>query len=199
MSPYTYTGEKTMKKTIILPLICCLSSPLFAATDLDQRANQSRAVVKEFMVELKGNLKAALKSGGPLEAIEVCNTKAQAVAEMQSKKHSWQVGRTSLKTRNPNNAPDAWERSVLEGFDTRKAAGEDPKKMEHYEVVTMNGKQFFRYMKAIPTAEKPCLVCHGSKIPPKVAESLDRHYPYDQARGYKAGDIRGAFTIIQPM
>ncbi len=54
-------------------------------------------------------------------------------------------------------------------------------------------------MKAIPTAEKPCLACHGGKIQIKVTETLDKLYPQDQARGYKAGDIRGAFTITQPM
>ncbi|MFC1603376.1 DUF3365 domain-containing protein, partial [Pseudomonadota bacterium] len=105
----------------------------------------------------------------------------------------------SLKPRNTANTPDPWETSVLKQFDARKAAGEDPKKMEHYEVVTQNGKQLFRYMKAIPTAEKPCLVCHGSNIKPPIAAALDKLYPQDKARGYKAGDIRGAFTITQPM
>jgi len=32
-----------------------------------------------------------------------------------------------------------------------------------------------------------------------VAEAIDKHYPTDQARGFTLGDIRGAFTIIQPM
>jgi hypothetical protein len=56
-----------------------------------------------------------------------------------------------------------------------------------------------RYMKAIPTAAKPCLACHGAKISPEVAAKLDDIYPEDKARGYGAGDIRGAFTIRQPM
>ncbi|MCF6281239.1 MAG: DUF3365 domain-containing protein [Candidatus Polarisedimenticolaceae bacterium] len=188
-----------MKKMMILALLIAVPVASAVADGHAQRADQSRAVVKSFMGGLKGELKGALKSEGPLKAVEVCNIKAKDIAAALSKKHGWNVGRTSLKPRSAANAPDAWERGVLETFETRKAAGEDPKKMEHFEVVMLDGKQVFRYMKAIPTAERPCLVCHGSKLKPEIAAIIDKYYPNDQARGYKAGDIRGAFSIVQPM
>jgi len=188
-----------MKKIALLSLVACLSAAPAGAVDLTSQVNASRAAIKGFFGELGGELKGALKKAGPLEAIKVCNTKAMGITSAHSEKNGWQIGRTSLKPRNAANAPDAWETDILKQFDARKAAGEDPKKMEHYEVVTQNGKQVFRYMKAIPTAEKPCLVCHGSNLKPPIAEALDKLYPHDQARGYKAGDIRGAFTITQPM
>ena len=188
-----------MKKIVLLSLVACLSAAPVSAEDLTSRVNASRAAIKGFFGDLAGELKGALKTSGPLAAIQVCNAKATGIASTHSEKNGWVIGRTSLKTRNAANAPDVWERSVLKKFEARKAAGEDPKKMEHYRVVTKNGKPVFRYMKAIPTAEKPCLVCHGSNLKPKIAEALDKLYPQDQARGYKAGDIRGAFTITQPM
>ena len=190
-----------MMKIVGIAMLFALSAAQVAASEdgNDQRVEQSRAVVKAFVTSLKGEMKSAMKEGGPIKAIEVCNMKAPAITQELSMKKGWKIGRTSLKVRNLANAPDAWEKAVLEKFDARKAAGESPKKMEHYEVVTMDGKQVFRYMKAIPTAEKPCLVCHGANIDPKVAATIDKYYPNDQARGYKAGDIRGAFTIIQPM
>ena len=129
----------------------------------------------------------------------ILREKAPGISEKISAKRGWTVARTSLKTRNPDNAPDAWERAVLEKFEERKAAGEKPKKMAFAEVVEMDGKRVFRFMKAIPTAEKPCLMCHGGKLKPEVEAKLDELYPEDKARGYKAGDIRGAFTITQPM
>ncbi|MDD3519457.1 MAG: DUF3365 domain-containing protein, partial [Chromatiales bacterium] len=104
----------------------------------------------------------------------------------------------SLKTRNAKNKPDAWEQKVLESFEQRKAAGEDVAKIDHFEVVTTDGKQEFRYMKAIPTGEV-CLKCHGTEIDPAVIGKLDGLYPQDTARGFKQGDIRGAFTIRQSM
>lgn len=167
--------------------------------EMAERKAASKAAVKAFFGELKGELVKAMKEGGPVHAISACNLKAPGIAEKISAKKGWTVGRTSLKPRNPDNAPDAWERAVLEKFEARKAAGESPKKMAFAEVVEQDGKQLFRFMKAIPTAEMPCLACHGETLKPAVEAKLNELYPEDKARGYKAGDIRGAFTITQPM
>ena len=158
----------------------------------------SRATVKEFMQTLKQELQGGMQEGGPVNAISVCNLSAPAIANTYSVRNGWDVGRTSLKLRNPANAPDAWERSVLESFEERKAAGEDPAKMEHYEAVRRDGVREFRYMKAIPTAPL-CLACHGESIDSITMTRLEKLYPDDQARGYQAGDIRGAFSISQPL
>jgi hypothetical protein len=154
--------------------------------------------VQEFMQTLKKELQAAMQEGGPVNAVSVCNLTAPAIASTYSARNGWDVGRTSLKLRNPDNAPDAWERSVLEDFETRKLAGEDPARMEFYEVVRENGVTELRYMKAIPTAGL-CLACHGEQVDSITKARLETLYPEDQALGYQAGDIRGAFTITQPL
>jgi hypothetical protein len=193
-----------MKKLISVALLCTIPSTVALAQqdELQQRANESRVVVKQFMVQLKGELGKAIKAGGPVEAIRVCNTVAPAIAKTESDKHGWEVGRTSLKTRNPDNAPDAWEKKVLLEFEQRAASGEKMNNMEHFEVVEQDGKKVFRYMKAIgmpPLNKMPCLKCHGENIDAKVIAKLDELYPHDMARGYKPGMVRGAFTITQPM
>ena len=188
-----------MKKHFTLALLCCIPLNQVIADDMEQRVEQSRAVVKEFGGALKTELKKAIKEGGALQAITVCNTVAPAIAKHQSTKHGWDVGRTSLKPRNPDNAPDSWEKSVLEEFEARKQAGESPAKMEYFAIVEQDGKKEFRYMKAIPVKKKPCLACHGTNIKAEIATALDKLYLDDKARGYKAGDIRGAFSITQPM
>ncbi|MGD8784977.1 MAG: DUF3365 domain-containing protein [Thioalkalispiraceae bacterium] len=185
-------------RTIITSIIFALAAAPVLASDVEDRVNASRATVKSFMKELKGELQSAMKAGGPVNAIQVCNQKAPQIAARASDEKGWNVGRTSLKLRNQNNAPDDWEKQVMQKFEQRKADGEDPKKIEFYEVVTNGDKKQFRYMKAIPTAPV-CLACHGEKINPEVTAKLDQLYPDDKARGFKAGDIRGAFTIIQPM
>ncbi len=129
-----------MKKTVLMIILCCISVSSAGAENLDRRADESRMAVKEFMDSLKGQLKTALQEGGPANAINVCKVEAPAIAVTQSQRHGWQIGRTSLQLRNPDNAPDAWEKAVLEKFEARKAAGEDTKKMEYYEVVTRDGK-----------------------------------------------------------
>jgi len=190
-----------MKSWMIAGLIL-LAPTSVLATDagmVAERAQQSRIVIKAFMGELKHELKSALKAGGAIAGIEVCNKLAPSIADAQSQKTGWRVARTSLRSRNPDNAPDDWEVKVLKDFEARKAAGEDVKKMEYYALTSLKGKSVFRYMKAIPTAEKPCLACHGETINAGIAAKLDELYPNDQARDYRAGDIRGAFSIVQPL
>jgi hypothetical protein len=187
-----------MKNSLLTAIVASLLSASTFAGDLEDRAAASRAAVKEFAASLQGELGAAIKAGGPVNAIEVCNTKAPAIAADISKRQGWKVARTSLKLRNPKNAPDAWEAKVLKEFEARKAKGEDPAQMEYSEMIV--GKHEFRYMKAIAIpANAPCLICHGEKIDPAVGARLKTLYPQDQATGYKQGDMRGAFTITQPM
>lgn len=183
--------------TVITLGLAAISTDI-SATDYDAEIAASRDTVREFMQTLKQELQAGMQAGGPVNAISVCNLTAPAIASTYSARNGWDVGRTSLKLRNPDNAPDAWERSVLEAFEKRKEAGEDPAKMEFYEVVRQDDVSEIRYMKAIPTAGL-CLACHGEQLDSIVKARLETLYPEDQALGYRAGDIRGAFTITQPL
>jgi hypothetical protein len=185
-----------MKKAAVTVAILAglLVSPAMAGEN-EALVKESRALVKQFFGELKSNLVHSLKSGGPVEALGTCSIKAIEVAGSHSERSGWTISRTSLKLRNPDNKPDRWEYYVLNRFNSRLAEGEKPMKMEYSEIVVMNGKRIFRYMKAIPTAKKPCLACHGAKLKPAIVEALSTLYPEDKATGYKEGQIRGAFTL----
>lgn len=185
-----------MKRSAAIALLSFIGAAM--AADVDERVAASRAAAKTFGMNLKAELQAALKAGGPMSGLAVCNEKAADIADATSKELRLTIGRTSLKVRNPDNAADAWERDVLTRFETRKAGGEPLAGLEHYEVTDSQGQLTFRYMKAIPTA-KVCLACHGDTLGPELEARLDALYPEDQARGFKEGDIRGAFTISQPM
>jgi len=189
-----------MYPRILMALLGAALSASSLAGDLEDHTAAARAVVKEFATTLQGELGAAMKAGGPENAIQVCSNRAPAIAAELSKKNNLHVARTSLKPRNPSDAPDAWETQVLKDFEGRKAKGEDPAKIEHAEIVTTGGKREFRYMKAIAIAPgAPCLACHGENLDPKVSAKLKALYPQDQATGYKTGDLRGAFTLRQAM
>ena len=95
---------------------------------------------------------------------------------------------------------DQWERETLAAFETRADKGESYETMKQSAIVDEAGKSYFRFMK--PLAVQPvCLKCHGSneQIPGKVRAALDKQYPFDQAKDYKIGDLRGAISIKQPM
>jgi len=183
---------------LLLAVVMSATGALAGESEPQSQLDQSRATAAEFMKTLKGELMAAMQAGGAVNAITVCNKRAPAIAAELGALRGWEVGRTSLKPRNMANAPDEWERSVLERFEQRKQAGEDPAGLEYFEVVEQDGQTGFRYMKAIPTGEL-CLACHGAKLDPAVAAKLDALYPRDQARGYQVGDIRGAFTFTEPL
>lgn len=193
-----------MKKTLVAVAVAlltgCASEPKEpAAPPVDPNVAQARGITKNFADSLRSELTAGMQAGGPTNAIAVCKDKAPAIAKAEKDKSGWQkVGRTSLKLRNPSNAPDDWELAVLKKFDQRKAAGEDPAKIEYSEVVAAGGKKTFRYMKAIPTQEV-CLACHGEKIDKATAAKLAKLYPKDKARGFKVGDLRGAFTMTKDL
>ena len=38
-------------------------------------------------------------------------------------------------------------------------------------------------------------MCHGSGLDPALKAEIERLYPDDQATGFKAGELRGAFTV----
>lgn len=181
-----------MKKSLaVLAATALLSAPAFADQN-EEKIKASRAASKALFDALGGELQAAMKAGGPVNAIGVCNTKALDIAKDVSAKQNLSIGRTSLKLRNEKNAPDAWEAKILELFELRKKNGEAATALEYYEVV---GKEF-RYMKAIAIPEgAPCLNCHGAKIDEKVQAKLKELYPKDKATGYNTGDLRGAFTV----
>jgi hypothetical protein len=168
------------------------------ANDIEQHVSESRALVQEFTQSLKRELQLGLKAGGPTYAIGVCNVNAPRIAASLGSEQGWDVGRTSLRIRNPGNSPDDWERHILETFEERLLAGEKAEEMEYFEVVQQNGEKVFRYMKAIPTVEL-CESCHGSALDKTVKERLRELYPMDKARGYHAGDIRGAFTFAKSL
>ena len=187
-----------MAKNIFIGITLMLAVISCTRQDTGQLTAASREASLEFMQNLKATLQQAMQDGGPLNAVAVCNMKAPAIAQEISQRKGWEIARTSLKVRNQGNAPDDWERKVLEDFEARKSRGEDPATLEHHEIVRLNGKKNFRYMKAIPTAGV-CLVCHGETIEGALGEKIKALYPMDQATGYNLGDIRGAFTITQPL
>jgi|CXWK01.1.fsa_nt_gi hypothetical protein len=186
-----------------------LAAPLAAGTAVaqDQTASPpqaeqlaaARTAAKDLGETLKGVLVQSIKSGGPVAAIAACNTIAPAIGLELSKKYQAEVGRTALRVRNAANAPDDYERRVLEEFAAKLSAGADPATLEHSETTDVNGVKTLRYMKAIPMAAEPCAACHGADLKPEVKAEIGKLYPQDQATGFKPGDLRGAFTISMPV
>ncbi len=165
--------------------------------DLERTLDAARQTVRLFSERLKGELSVAIKTDGAANAISLCQTISPDISTALTDDSGFEVSRTSLKLRNPENAPGPWELEVLRMFQDKVASGADPSKLEHHaEMTTPEGDRLFRYMKAIPTGDM-CLSCHGTDVKADVRAELTRYYPADKATGYRLGELRGAFSLVK--
>jgi hypothetical protein len=176
------------------------TSPKTLTTEaMQDRAAKARDLSHQYKERLTAGIVTALKEGGPKGAIGACNTLAPELNNKLSEESTFEIARTAMKVRNPENTPDAWELKGLEAFQKEIALGSDPKKMEIYDVaVTSEGQSLFRYMRPIVMSE-PCLICHGPSVTQELKSEIAQYYPDDKATGYNIGELRGAFSLIQQL
>jgi len=192
---YVFYLSLSLSLSLSLLLAACQHHPDINARQQATLQHQAASIVKQFVDLLKPQLKQALQHGGPAHAIEICSKTAPALAVQLSKKSGWKIKRVSLKARNHHTAiPNAWEASVLQQFDRDRTNGRSPANM----VASRVGGGTYRFMKAQPVVPV-CLLCHGEHISPDVAAALKHYYPKDQAKGYKLGQIRGAFSLTRQL
>ena len=167
-----------------------------ADSEVHAKVKQARVHAKALGGALKSRLKQAIQSGGLEAGVEECKLAAEPIAEGLSQ-NGWEVGRTALKVRNPNNAPDEWEREQLALFasllEKTKLEGKQPSTpIDTYKYDSDSGE--FRYMMAIQQGQV-CMACHGAQVAPSVKKTILKHYPKDEATGFELGELRGAFTL----
>lgn len=184
-----------MNNLIKLALLTLLLPAVTVAQDESELQQQAKEKIKTFANNLKSELVAAIQQGGLEEGIRVCHHRAPEIAALSSN-DGWHLGRTSLKLRNPDNAPDSWEQSILEQFQRRFENGERVQSMTASAKVDTQQTKAYRYMQAI-AVEGVCLACHGQNISPTTHAMIQKYYPQDQATGFQNGDLRGAFSLIK--
>lgn len=169
----------------------------------DGALERARSATRALVGDLMGELSAALSQGGPPQAVTVCSEVAQEI-QARHGEGGVEVGRTSLRTRNPANRPDAFEHRWLERLEALHAAGELPPEVARVVPVPGDGDgaaQELRYLKPIVIGSDLCLRCHGPRdgLDPEVRRILDERYPDDEATGYAEGDLRGVVTVRVPL
>ena len=182
-----------MKAAIPLVLTVLLAGCSAPEAPKVDRAAQSAALADRFQADLQGQLQAAMKAGGPIKALGVCQQAAPAIAAGLSQESGAEVRRISLKPRNPDAAVSGEMLAKLEQLDA-KPMGDDGKPATA--IWTSDGKT--HWLRAIPMKEQPCAACHGTNVAPAVKAKVAELYPADKATGFKPGDLRGAIAISWP-
>ena len=92
------------------------------------------------------------------------------ISELAHKENTVGFHMVSVKSLNPENQPDDFERKALERFDQGER--------EHWQLDRSSDKPVFRYVLSL-VVEEACLSCH-------------------RQQGYKRGDIRGGVSVTIP-
>jgi hypothetical protein len=169
----------------VLALLAIPLGTFLVAQDAGHQV-KAEAARTELAGMLMGRLQEVLKTQGPEQAIEVCQTEAPAMAEKVGRSHGVRIGRTSTKLRNPSNRTPAWAEAQV------AAQVAEPRFIK-----APDGGM--RALLPIRLGEA-CQVCHGPEkdIAPGVRSALKKKYPQDQATGYQAGELRGWFWVEVP-
>lgn len=179
---------------VVLGLTGC-AAPAPQPVDVSAK---SAALADRFQADLQGQLQAAIKAGGPVGAIGVCQQAAPAIAASLSQESGAEVRRIALKERNPGAAPDGELRERLEQLAAAPLSADGKPAVMQWSSGSGSDART-HYMRAIPMKEQPCAACHGTAIAPDVQAKLAELYPADKATGFKPGDMRGAILVSWPV
>jgi hypothetical protein len=148
---------------------------------------------KMLLQTLGKNMKAHMKKGGPMDALNFCSNEAYSLTESVNKKlpNGVRVKRVSLKYRSPANQPTEDEAKVLQAMENLKEANVILPK--HF-VEKVNATTY-KFYKPLLINKGVCLKCHGDIKNTDLKRAIAKRYPVDKATGYKMGDLRGAIVV----
>ncbi len=159
---------------------------------LEQAYKIGDSISKNSQKAIGGKLKMAIQQGGIVSALGYCNASVSGIVDSLKTKYNADIKRTSLKLRNPNNAPNNKEKQLLEAyqysFDKKSPIKEGTQVLENGDILYT--KPIF--MKGL------CLNCHGKPggtLNPDAYTRIQELYPSDSAVHYVDGDLRGMWSI----
>lgn len=161
---------------------------------VEQYTKQGKTIAQASFKALSGQLKTAMKGGGVEAAVGFCNAAALPLTDSLSKKHGAVIKRTSLKLRNPQNAPDSMELKMLKIY-LQMSRMRNPVMVPKILEKNEDEIQFFA---PIVIKNETCLKCHGiigQTMKEEDYAIIKKHYPNDEAIDYRMGKFRGMWSI----
>jgi hypothetical protein len=157
---------------------------------------KGKEIASATFLALSTTLKAALEEGGVPGAVGYCQTQALPIVDSMATFHGVNIRRTTLKVRNPADAPTDRERAVLQQYQETVDSGTPPGPITEW-----LGETEIAFYAPIMTNDF-CLQCHGvpgETLTLENQQHIQQLYPNDEAIGYQAGELRGMWSITLPV
>lgn len=152
----------------------------------DPRLARARAAAEALRGQLLAAVQGAIAARGVAGAVDVCHATAPVLTAAASTP-TLAIGRTSARLRSTDNAPRAWVRPLLDELVKASPQERGPR-------TTLLPDGALGVVLPI-TAGQPCLQCHGTDVAADVKAAIAKHYPKDEATGFREGDLRGVFWV----
>ena len=158
---------------------------------IQQQAIAKARIIARHIIETRDYLSRAEQGEAAKNYALVPQVAATRIAVRLTEGSPYYVRQISLRQRNPQNRPDAYESAEL----SRMATASAPK--ESFSIVGNEGKEALRYLLPM-VAETSCLTCHGSyeSAPTFVQQRFPKGHP---SYNYKVGEVIGAISVSVPM
>lgn len=153
--------------------------------------NKGQEISQLAFKQLSTVLKQKMKEGGVVNAVDFCNVNASLIMDSIATLNEVRIKRVTKRFRNPANAPDSLETSIIESYEDAIA------KKESVEPLVVNDGVNMRYFAPIYT-KALCLSCHGTPgqhISGSDYQFILSKYPNDQAIEYSTNELRGIWSI----
>jgi len=175
---------------LLLPLLSCQAD---VKPDESYR-EKGQEIVKQTFGTLNATLMESMQTNGVEASIDLCNVKAYPITDSLAALHKTEIVRMAVRNRNPENKADQQAESLIRHYSLLQESGRDLSKSD---TLVMTSEGSVRYFKPI-LLQPQCVTCHGAKdtdIQDAVYARILAQYPDDKAIGFKAGDVRGIWSI----
>lgn len=153
--------------------------------------------INRLAVTLVNEVAVAVSKSGAEKAVDVCHLKALPLTGeiVSGMPRITAVKRTSLRLRNPANAPDAAEQLALDRVQKDLESGTLPKVLVQ-RLDLAAGRREWRVYRPIGILSQ-CVTCHGPResLSPELLARIAKSYPADNALGYSVGQWRGLIRV----
>lgn len=156
----------------------------------DSLLNIGKEIAAKSANALGGKLKAAMKVGGPQNAVSFCSETAVPITDSLSNEFGVTVQRVAKRNRNPKNILNEASLAVFDEMESLLAEGK-----ELHPVLKQENEQSVFYAPIV--LKGMCVTCHGTdaEISESTRELIQTNYPNDAAIGFMPGELRGLWKI----